>query len=172
MAADPHKRRDYQLVWSVNCTSEATVLPAVTSIALTPLAKSLLPPPRCSAGVSPAVAGASHSRARAGCPPTAGETPALRHNGPGDRLYKTGDLARYLTNGNIEFIGRLDDQVKISGYRIEPGEAVPRYLCPYKCLIWPLKVRNASGLSGGNPAHTPGERFPSQGARRGGPGRA
>ena len=41
---------------------------------------------------------------------------------PGDRLYKTGDLARYLPDGNIEFIGRLDDQIKIRGYRIEPGE--------------------------------------------------
>jgi amino acid adenylation domain-containing protein len=38
------------------------------------------------------------------------------------RLYKTGDLARYLPNGNIEFLGRIDHQVKIHGYRIELGE--------------------------------------------------
>jgi amino acid adenylation domain-containing protein/thioester reductase-like protein len=41
---------------------------------------------------------------------------------PGKRLYKTGDLARYLPNGNIEFIGRIDHQVKIHGFRIELGE--------------------------------------------------
>lgn len=41
---------------------------------------------------------------------------------PGVRLYKTGDLARYLPDGNIEFLGRIDRQIKIRGFRIEPRE--------------------------------------------------
>ena len=47
-----------------------------------------------------------------------GKTSGLQNS----KLYKTGDLARYLPDGNIEFLGRIDNQVKIRGFRIELGE--------------------------------------------------
>ncbi len=43
-------------------------------------------------------------------------------NDPKAQLYKTGDLARYLPNGDLEYLGRIDHQVKIRGFRIELGE--------------------------------------------------
>jgi amino acid adenylation domain-containing protein len=57
--------------------------------------------------------------------PSLTEEKFIRWAGPGNeilRLYRTGDLARYLPDGNIEFLGRRDDQVKVRGYRVEPGE--------------------------------------------------
>lgn len=52
---------------------------------------------------------------------------------PGDRLYKTGDLCRYIVDGAIEFLGRIDHQVKIRGFRIELGE-IESLLCEHAAV--------------------------------------
>ena len=49
-------------------------------------------------------------------------TPLNKGGNEPSKLYKTGDLARYLPDGNIEYLGRIDNQVKIRGFRIELGE--------------------------------------------------
>ncbi|HYU00407.1 MAG TPA: amino acid adenylation domain-containing protein [Gemmatimonadales bacterium] len=64
----------------------------------------------------------------------------------GDRLFRTGDWARRLPDGSIEVLGRLDDQVKIHGFRIEPGEiesALRRH--PSVCDIAVVARGSASG---------------------------
>lgn len=65
----------------------------------------------------------------------------------GERLYRTGDLARYKASGEIEYLGRIDQQVKINGYRIELGE-IETHLSRHPD-IWQSVVtaRNEDGVS-------------------------
>jgi amino acid adenylation domain-containing protein len=64
----------------------------------------------------------------------------------GDRLYKTGDLARYLPDGQIAFVGRVDHQLKIRGYRIEASEIISRLnACPGIETSYVIARDDASG---------------------------
>jgi amino acid adenylation domain-containing protein len=70
------------------------------------------------------IGGAGLARGYLNCPELTAEKfiPHPFSNEPGVRLYKTGDLVRYLWDGSIEFLSRLDEQVKLRGFRIELGE--------------------------------------------------
>ncbi|MGF7209876.1 amino acid adenylation domain-containing protein [Skermanella aerolata] len=65
----------------------------------------------------------------------------------GGRLYKSGDLARYLPDGDIEYLGRLDKQVKIRGFRVELGE-IEAALCAHPGIAAAIVV--ASARDGGD----------------------
>lgn len=65
----------------------------------------------------------------------------------GTRLYRTGDLGRYREDGSIEFLGRIDHQVKIRGVRIEPGE-IETHLLTFSGVAQALVAVRESGVSG------------------------
>ncbi|AZS50492.1 amino acid adenylation domain-containing protein [Entomomonas moraniae] len=74
------------------------------------------------------------------------QTAEEKAEGYNDRLYKTGDLVRYLPNGNIEYIGRNDFQVKIRGFRIELSEIESRLIGhPLVKQAAVLALTNANG---------------------------
>ncbi|MGZ5052862.1 MAG: non-ribosomal peptide synthetase, partial [Methylobacter sp.] len=65
---------------------------------------------------------------------------------PGHRMYATGDLGRWLENGEIEFLGRNDDQVKIRGYRIELGE-IERHVLKHPAVARAVVVNSGGADS-------------------------
>ncbi|HWU89277.1 MAG TPA: amino acid adenylation domain-containing protein, partial [Kofleriaceae bacterium] len=78
----------------------------------------------------------------------------IRHPRTGERLYRTGDLGRSMSDGNIEFLGREDAQVKINGFRIELGEieaALRQHPSVADCYVLVRKWRSMVDMTAERP---------------------
>ncbi|HZI77075.1 MAG TPA: condensation domain-containing protein, partial [Gemmatimonadales bacterium] len=125
----------YNVYGPTECTVNATISPvskeqkrasiggSLTNVQVYILDRDLSPVPIGVRGEI-YIGGAGVGRGYTGRPDLTAErfVPDPYSDAPGSRLYKTGDQARYFADGKIDFIGRLDQQVKVRGYRIEPGE--------------------------------------------------
>lgn len=115
--------------WGPDTTTSTSIGRPLTNTSMLILDDHMQPVPYGVAGWL-CVGGAGVGRGYLGNPRRTAEvfTPDPWSDVPGARLYRTGDLARMATNGDVEFLGRADDQIKIRGLRIEPGE-VEAALC-------------------------------------------
>jgi len=133
MLADVPGRHFYNLYGPTECTVDTTIAVVegprptigrpVTNTQLYILNRGMEPTP---VGVPGElyVGGAGLARGYLGRPELTAErfVPNQFSQRPGERLYATGDIGRYLSDGRVEYIGRSDNQVKVRGFRIELGE--------------------------------------------------
>src|SRR5437867_4007253 len=102
-----------------------TIGSAITNTEIHLLDEELQPVPAGTPGEI-CIAGVSLARGYRNLPNLTAEKFVTNTSVTGNRLYRTGDLGRLLPDGNIAYLGRLDDQIKIRGFRIEPNEIISR----------------------------------------------